>query len=318
MKKMKSLGLYGIVSIFMLGFYHCTSDEAIFTGFPIEWDYHSIQEVHDDLNLSDTIQVAIDDLSEEQIINGPQGTQFILPENSITISGGGDPALPIELRFIEIYKRGDMISHRMQTYDGQNPLVAAGMIWFEGSDANGNPLIFDGAQAVMPYQTDANGYEDAMFQFTGFTQISPSGPVLSWSGGVIGVPFENNEFTVLDLNTDWNHVGAYYEFDEESEEKTQFSVDIEGVESYEWAEVYFASNDFSTVTALTLVEQDRLTTQLQTIPLGVTGKLVGIALIEGKLNFGIQDVTINGDDEFTMSLEQGTIEELQTLLNTLN
>ena len=37
-----------------------------------------------------------------------------------------------------------------------------------------------------------------------------------------------------------------------------------------------------------------------------------------KLNFGIQDVTINGDDEFTMSLEQGTIEELQTLLNTLN
>src|SRR5690606_40383015 len=60
--------------------------------------------------------------------------------------------------------------------------------------------------------------------FTGFTQMSPSGPVLSWSGGVIGVPFENNEFTVLDLNTDWNHVGAYYEFDEESEEKTQFSV----------------------------------------------------------------------------------------------
>ena len=56
----------------------------------------------------------------------------------------------------------------------------------------------------------------------------------------------------------------------------------------------------------------------KTIPLGVTGKLVGIALIEGKLNFGIQDVTINGDDEFTMSLEQGTIEELQTLLNTLN
>src|SRR5690625_699516 len=147
MKKLKSLGLYGIVSIFMLGFYHCTSDEAIFTGFPIEWDYHSIQEVHDDLNLSDTIQVAIDDLSEEQIINGPQGTQFILPENSITISGGGDPALPIELRFIEIYKRGDMISHRMQTYDGQNPLVAAGMIWFEGSDANGNPLIFDGARS---------------------------------------------------------------------------------------------------------------------------------------------------------------------------
>lgn len=318
MKKLKSLGLLGIVSIFMLGFYHCTSDEAIFTGFPVEWDYHTLQEVHDELNVSDTLLVVFDDLSGENVISTPNGTQIIIPENGMTISGGNEPTIPLDVRFVEIYKRGEMISHRIQTYDGQNPLVSAGMLWLEGSDADGNPLIFSGVQAIMPYLTDANGYQDAMLQFSGLTQMSPSGPVLSWSGGVNEVLFENNEFTILELNSDWNHAAAYYEFDEENEERTQFSVDVEGVDSYELVEVFFTSDEFTTVTALTLVEQERLTTQLQSIPLGVGGKLVGIALIEGKLNFGIQEVTVNGDDEFTMSLEQGTIDELEILLNGLN
>lgn len=318
MKKTKSLSLLSIISIFMLGFYHCTSDEAIFTGFPIEWEYNSIQEIHDELNVSDTLLLVVNDLEGENIIMTPNGGTIIIPENSMTISGGNEPAIPLEIKFMEIYKRGDMIKHRIQTYDGQNPLVSAGMIWIEGSDADGNPLIFNGARAELSYLTDAIGYEDVMFKFTAMAQMSPSGPVLSWSGGTNEVLFENNEFTIFDLSSGWNHAGAYYGFDNDTEEKTQFSVDIEGVENYEIAEVFFTSDDFTTVTALTLVEQQRLTTQLQTIPVGISGKLIGIALIDGKLNFGIEEVVINGEDEFTMSLEPGTIEELDVLLNGLN
>lgn len=319
MKKMKSLGVLAIVSIFMIGFYHCTSDEAIFSGFPTEWDYNNLQEVHDAMNVSDTVLLTIADPTIDNILTGPKGTKLFFPENSATLSGGGEALAPFAIQLIEIYKRGDMISHSIQTYDGQSPLVSAGIIWLEGTDANGDQLVFDGVQAIMPYSTDANGYQDAMTHFIGFSQMAPSGPVMSWTGGQDVVPFDadENEFTIEDVKSDWNHAAALYDFDE-GDEKTQFSVQMFGVQEFGFAEVYFASDDFTTVTALTNVSEGKLGTHAESIPLGVSGKLVGVALIEGKLNFDIQDVTINGDDEFTMNLSQGTVEQLKALLSGMN
>lgn len=317
MRKIKSLRLLAIAGIISFGFHQCTNDEEIFSGFPIVWEYESLQAVHDAMNLTDTVVLTIVDPTISNTLNGPKGTQFVFPENSIKLNNGGEALPPFTFQLLEIYKRGDMIRHNVQTFQGANPLVSTGAIWLVGTDANGDALAFNEVQTIFPYKTDANAYQEKMKHYTGEIQMAPSGAIHSWTGGQTEVVYtaESDTFTLSNTKPEWNQSAAPYELGEDA---TQFKVRIGSTTDFAMAQAFFASNDLTTVAALTSVEQDALATPTKSIPMGTQGKIVAIALIEGKLHFGTQEVTVNGDDEFNVAVNPGTLDELIILLNAMN
>ena len=310
-----------ILIVSMFSFYQCTHNEDLFSGFPTEMDFQNLQEVHDTMTLSDTVQLVITDPTIENILEGPKGIRLIFPENSCTLPGGGAATAPFNVSLIEIFKRGDMIKHNIQTFAAETPLVSGGMFWLRVTDANGTELALNGVQAILPYQTDAVGYENSMQYFVGTSQQAPSGPVISWGIGESEVSFDaaagtNGEFTIWNIVGGWSNCDAFYELIEG--ESTQFSVRVPNAPDFTNTQVFFALNDFTTVAALTTVQVDALTTYTGSIPTGAQGKIIAISLVEGALHFATQDVTITGDNVFDLPVAPGSVTDLQNLLNSIN
>lgn len=322
MKKMKSVALATIFSMAAISFYQCTNDEDLFKGFEHEPDFHTLQEVHDLLNVSDTTEISVSDVTAVNIFNGPKGTRLTIPENAIKLVSGGDPVTPIKLKMVEVYKGGEIISHNMQTFKNQSAMVSGGIFWLGGTDATGNEVKVEGAQAILPYKTKADGYQEDMAFHTGQIQTKPSGNVNSWTAAGGGeVTFDpdagtNGEFTIEGIGTGWNASLSGYDFGEEA--GTQFSVQVSNSTNLEKTEVFFVSSDYTFVAALTNVENGILSTQSASIPNGMSGKLVAVALIDGKLNFGSQDVVVNGGDLFSIGVNEGDLTALNALLNGIN
>ena len=321
-KKLNPAALFiAVIMTSLFCFYQCTNDEELFSGFPHELDFQNLQEVHDTLTQNDTVQLMIVNPSIENELEGPKGIRLVFPANSCTISGGATPVAPYKVSLIEIFKRGDMIKHNIQTYATEAPLVSGGMFWVKVTDANGAELQFNGVQAILPRQTDATGYENDMEYFIGTNQIAPSGPVLSWGAQDADLTFDstagaNGEYTIWSIMGGWSNCDAFYDL--VGEGATQFSVTVPNALDYTNTQVYFALDNFTTVAALTTVEGDALTTYTGSIPAGATGKIIAISLVDGELNFASQDVTIAGDDAFELQVAPGTVEELNTLLDTLD
>lgn len=322
MKNFRSIAVAVIFSIAAFSFYQCTNDEGLFSGFEYEPDFANLQEVHDIMNQNDTVQFTIDDLSIENNFTGPKGIRLFFPENSCTI-GAGDPALPIVIQLIEVFRRGEIVSHNMQTYANQTALVSGGIFWLTGKDANGNPVNFNNVKAIIPYKTDADGYEYEMLHHTGTTQTKPSGMINSWNTGGAAISFDeeagvNGEFAVGDVVSGWNGNEAPYNFDEEGDEATQFTVQVSNSSGLEKTEVFWLSDEYTLVSGIPNVEGGAFSTYNASVPKGAEGKLIAIALVDGKLNFSTQNVTVNGDDNFVIEVAPGDISELMALLNSLN
>lgn len=321
MKKMNRITT-GILMLFTaVSFYQCMNNEDLFNGFPTELEFQNLQEVHDTMTISDTVQLVITDPTIENILEGPKGIRLVFPPNSTTLSGGGAVTAPLNVSLIEIFKRGDMIKHNIQTFAGEDPLVSGGMFWLRVTDASGAEVASNGVQAILPYQTDATGYENSMQYFTGTTQTAPSGPVISWGLGNSEVSFDptagtNGEFTIWNIMGGWSNCDAFYELIDG--ESTQFSVRVPNAPDFTNTQVFFALNDFTTVAALTTVQTDALVTYTASIPTGAQGKIIAISLVEGALHFATQDVTITGDDVFDLPVAPGSVTDLQNLLNSIN
>src|SRR5690554_869643 len=257
---MKRVGLFakiGLLCLIVTGFYQCTNDEELFGGFIIEKDFENLQEVHDSLVVYDTVQLVLTDPSVLNTLTAPKGTQFIFPENSCTLEDGGVPIPPYSFQVVEVYKRGDMIRHNAQTFTADVPLVSGGFFWIVGKDANGAAIKFTGVSAVLPYKTDAGGYEDSTEHFVNTTQTTPSGNVLSWLLGTSNTDFDPNEgvngaFTIDEIKKGWNHVAA--PFNLAPSEATQFRVNIQNFGDLTNAQVFFTLEDFTIVQALSSVE----------------------------------------------------------------
>src|SRR5690606_34159864 len=321
MKQMKPAWIVGIFIISIFTFYQCTNDEDLFSGIPGEIDFATLQEVHDSMTVNDTVELQIMDPTIENILEGPQGIRLVFRSNSCTTGGTQQAVAPSTVKLIEIFKRGDMIRHNIQTFAAEDPLVSGGMFWVNVTDAAGTELQFTGVQAILPRQTDAAGYENSMEYFTGVNQTAPSGPVLSWGTAESELTFDedagtNGEYTIWDIMGGWSNCDAFYELLDEA--ATQFSVRVTNAMDYTNTQVFFAMTDFTTVAALTTVEIDALKTYQLSIPTGATGKIIAISLIDGALHFASQDITVAGDDVYEMEVQPGTIEQLETLLSSIN
>lgn len=322
MKKMNPIAMAVVLIVSMVSFYQCTHDEELFAGFPVVHDFQNLQQLHDTLTLNDTVGLSISDPTIENIVQGAQGTKLIVPANSLTLPGGGEATPPFSVSMLEIFKRGDMIRHNVQTFAGQSPLVSGGVLWLQIKDANGATLALNGVQAVLPYRTNASGYENDMQHYTGTNQSAPSGSqIVSWGAGSSEVTYNagagvSGEFTIATVSNGWNHAASPLQIPDG--QATQFSVRVPNSSDFSQTEVFFTMNEFTTVAALTSVQGDAISTFTGTVPTGAQGKLVAISLVEGALHFGVLDVTVSGDDEFSVSVQPGTVPEFQSLLSAMN
>lgn len=308
--------------ISVVSFYQCTNNEDLFKGFQHEPDFVTLQEVHDQLTQNDTVYFSINDPETDFDFEAPQHIRLHFPVGSCS---NGSTALqaPYKFKMIEIFKRGEIVRHNMQTFTNQNPLVSGGIFWLSGTDANGVPLTFNGVTAFIPYKTDAVDYEGNMAYFIGQTQTKPSGIVNSWTTATANVTFDpavapNGEFTLSQATSGWNSIQASYDFDLAGEEPSQFSVQVDNSPNFEKTEVFYTNNNFTIVQALTSVTGDTIGTFSGSVAKGSSGKLIVIALIDGKLNFGMQEVSIAGDDVFNITVNEGDLTGLATLLGSIN
>lgn len=322
MKRVGLLAKIGLLCLIVTGFYQCTNDEELFDGFVFEKEFENLQEVHDSLVVSDTIQLVINDPSISNTLSAPKGTQFIFPENSLSLLDGSLPTPPCSFQIVEVYKRGDMIRHNAHTFTADVPLVSGGFFWIQGKDATGAELRFTGANAILPYKTDAGGYENSTEHFTNTTQTTPSGNILSWLLGTSTTSFNPDEgvdgsFIIDDIKSGWNHVAA--PFNLELAESTQFTVRIQNVSDLQNAQVFFTLEDFTIVQALTSVENGNLKTFTNSAPINSNGKIVAIALVNGELMYATQTIVVTEDAEFVLEVFPGDLNELNNvLLSTLN
>src|SRR5690606_9740557 len=109
MRQMKPAWIVGIFIISIFTFYQCTNNEDLFTGIPGLRDFDTLQEVHESMNVNDTVTLQITDPTIENILEGPQGIRLVFPANSCSTGGTGEPVAPFTVKLIEIFKRGDII-----------------------------------------------------------------------------------------------------------------------------------------------------------------------------------------------------------------
>lgn len=314
MKNFKRITLVVTALISVSTFYQCSNDEGLFNPFFGGNTFANFDQLHDSIS-ADTIKFQIINPANDTILEGLQGIRLSFPAYT-----GSAPA-PFDVELIEIFRRGDMIAQNIQTFADDAALISGGMFWVRVKDANGAELNLPGIQAILPYQTDATEYENSMQYFTGENQTAPSGSVLSWGVGQSELTFDegagtNGEFTIWSIMGGWSNCDAFNQFTGQT--PTQFSVKVSNVTDYTDTKVFFALDEFSTVAALTTPIVGGLKTYDNSIATGATGKVIAISLIDGELQFASQDVTVAGNDEFTLAVAPGTVAQLETLLNSLD
>lgn len=305
----------GLVLFSFAFFTKCTNDDSLLMpGGGIY--YNSLAQVHDSL-AKDITQFQILDNSVDTTLVGPEGTKLYFPANSLSTT-----AAPYEVSLIEIYRRGEMIAHNIQTFADDEALVSGGMFWLSVKDANGAEQNLSGVQAILPRKTDAAGYENSMQYFIGQNQNAPSGPVISWGLSQAEVGFDpnagtNGEYTIYNILGGWSNCDAFYQFI--SDGATQFKVKVTNdTSNYTDTKVFFTLNNTTTVAALTLVEDGALATYPESIPTGASGTIIAISLKGGKLHFASKNVTIVGNEIIDLEVHEGSLESLQSMLSSID
>ena len=309
-----------------LFFIQCSNDEGLFSSFELEEPpYTSVEEVQDSLVTPTIYTFEYPDNDTDTTFITPRGIRLHFPQNSISVGDSttvGTHLPPYSVKIIEIFTRGDLIRQHIQTYQSSNngimPIVSGGMFWLEVTNANGIPVNLHGVEAYIPFQTDADGYEDLMDYFMGTISI-PDTYIKSLYPGQADlyydpVPVPNGEFVIYNVKNGYNAGGAYLE----NELPTQFYLKINGVSSFDNLRAYVTFDDYTTVGGISLVDGDRLKVFNGMIPQGTTGKIIVYGVENGELLLGNQNIVVLGDDEFEMTLTPGTIEELSELLNSLD
>lgn len=220
---------------------------------------------------------------------------------------------------MEVFKRGDFVKHNIQNYETTDPLASGGAFWVLVVDSQNNIVNLEGVEAYIPYQTDADAYENSMKAFKHGFFVTPYGSITTWQGIETAITFDpladvNGEFHHPNIVLGWNHIGNRLNMTE----TTQFTVNVTNAPDYFDTRVFFVMDEFTVINGIYTPDGNQLKTLLASIPKNATGKLVAFSLIEDQLYFTSQDVTINGDDHFDLTVVPGTIEDLNALLDTMN
>lgn len=259
--------------------------------------------------------------SEDSEVTGSFGTKIIIPANAVIL---GSNALPDELFVVlrEYPTISKMALSNVQVESNQEMLVTGGNFWWKIVDAEGNDWDITQPSSItaeQPVVTNMGSYAQQAGYYIGNIINGGNQQVLNWtlapnSEGIMG---QNNIFTYYGLQLDWANVDVLYDY---PGDRTQFSATLNSNANIAPGQemVLLIVDDFPSVINIYTRQGSSFVTHPNSIPVGITGTLVGIALdSDNQLLVGSTAITVAGDDEFTIDLAPGSMAGLTSLLNQI-
>ena len=256
---------------------------------------------------------------EDSNISGTFGVEINIPANSCIL---GSNELPDELFVVlrEYPTLSKMALSNVQTESNQEMLVTGGNFWWKIIDAEGRDWdIVQPSQitATQPVVLDMGEYAEQAAYFTGNIISGGSQQVINWTqvrNNESGMG-ANNIFQYFGLQLNWANVDALYQY---PGDRTQFSAVINPNDDIQANQdmMILIVDDFPSVINIYTKQGDSFVTHANAIPVGLTGTLVAVALDNNdQLLIGSTEITVAGDDEFTVDVTPGSMSQLTSLIN---
>lgn len=320
---MKTKLIYLMSIIFSLGIYNC--DEADGGSSQSLPTFTSIQDLRNSLKPDPHVNTV--DPSGSFTVEGPDGTSVTCMGNSILDSSGNIVSDDVTISLYEFNTLDKMILAKAPTTSNGNLLVTGGSFEIRAENAAGEELEFSswGCQCSLNIQTNpSTTHESQMVLFKGNTDNLDNNDteVVDWNqvnADGEGAGFaQGGNFQAWDIDVGFSNCDVLYNM--VGENPTQFEVTVSGVSDYTSnVEVWLIVDDFPSVVMLTTINTTpALQTYNGSIPMGLTGTLVGIHIDDDdNLNFGSLPITVTGDDSFNIDVNYGTEAELIALVESL-
>ena len=264
------------------------------------------------------------DISDQTIpstIIGQGGTIIDFAANSFTDSDGNAVTSGIVILLDEYLSLAEMMKNNIQTLSNGQLLVTGGSFNLAATDNNNNPLTINpgSINSQLPILTDITGFESGMSLFVGETNTINGIEQINWTQG------NNNEFWLNEgfmnfygIDLGLSNCDVLYEM--AGEDGTQFSVYVENNTTPSNYMIWMFINDFPSVISISSPTDDGLGVKTYdgSIPVGLNATILAIGVDDDNyLKFGTLDVDVLGDDNFTVTVDYGTTENLSALIDQL-
>ena len=264
------------------------------------------------------------DISDQTIpstIIGQGGTIIDFAANSFTDSDGNAVTSGIVILLDEYLSLAEMMKNNIQTLSNGQLLVTGGSFNLAATDNNNNPLTINpgSINSQLPILTDITGFESGMSLFVGETNTINGTEQINWTQG------NNNEFWLNEgfmnfygIDLGLSNCDVLYEM--AGEDGTQFSVYVENNTTPSNYMIWMFINDFPSVISISSPTDDGLGVKTYdgSIPVGLNATILAIGVDDDNyLKFGTLDVDVLGDDNFTVTVDYGTTENLSALIDQL-
>ena len=264
------------------------------------------------------------DISDQTIpstIIGQGGTIIDFAANSFTDSAGNAVTSGIVILLDEYLSLAEMMKNNIQTLSNGQLLVTGGSFNLAATDNNNNPLTINpgSINSQLPILTDITGFESGMSLFVGETNTINGTEQINWTQG------NNNEFWLNEgfmnfygIDLGLSNCDVLYEM--AGEDGTQFSVYVENNTTPSNYMIWMFINDFPSVISISSPTDDGLGVKTYdgSIPVGLNATILAIGVDDDNyLKFGTLDVDVLGDDNFTVTVDYGTTENLSALIDQL-
>ena len=319
---MKTKLIYLISIIFSLGIYNCDEADG---GSSQSTTFTSIEDLRNSLKPDPHVQTV--DPSGSFTVEGLGGTSITCTGNSVLDSSGNTVSDDVIISLYEFNTLDEMILAKAPTTSNGSLLVTGGSFEIRAENAAGEELEFSiwGCQCSLNIQTNPSiTHESQMVLFKGDTDNLDNNDteVVDWNqvnADGEGAGFaQGGNFQAWDIDVGFSNCDVLYNM--AGENPTQFEVTVSGVSDYTSnVEVWLIVDDFPSVVMLTTINTTpALQTYNGSIPMGLTGTLVGIHVDDDdNLNFGSLPITVDGDDSFNIDVDYGTQAELVALVESL-
>jgi hypothetical protein len=281
--------------------------------------YSDVSNLIDDLK-SESQTFDVNDQTTPTSITGEGGTIINFNSNAFTDSDGNPVTSGIVIHLDEYLSLSQMMKNNIQTLSNGQLLVTGGSFNLGATDINNMPLNVNpwSVSAQLPIQTDISGFESGMSLFVGEINTTDGMEQVNWIQAE-----RNNEFWLNDgfmnfYGIDFGLSNCDVLYNMAGEDGTQFSVYVEDSVVPTNYMIWMFISDFPSVINITSPTEDGfgVKTYDGSIPVGLNATLLAIGVDDDNyLRFGTLEINVQGDDNFTIDVDYGTTEDLNTLIN---
>jgi hypothetical protein len=268
-------------------------------------------------NQENAIQTFSGDAQTAISITGSKGTQLDFPANSFETTSGGAVTGSIDIEFIEIFDKADMIRLNkptigLQTGGGLAPLISGGEFKVTASQ-NGQELKLKPGISYNATVPAPNGVDSQMDLFYG----NGSEDTLIWEQADSSFVFgQGSQYNTYFDSLDWINCDYFM-----SDPNPQTTVQVEIPQGFDntTCMLFISFDGMNSMTSFyNYVNGVYTTAPSYTLPIGTDVHFVAVAFINGDPHVAIVPATIqNNHYEIIPQLSQTTTGQFQTDLNNL-